>query len=83
MRSQLLGRPLGHDVATTLTPLGTEVNDPVRGLDDLEVVLDHDHRVPLVDQRLQRAQQRAYVVEVQARGRLVEDEERRQLPPLT
>lgn len=83
MCGQFLGRPLGHDVATTLTPLGAEVNDPVCGLDDLEVVLDHDHRVPLVDQRLQRAQQRTYIVEVQSRGRLVEDEERRQLLPLT
>ena len=30
--------------------LGTEVDDVVRGADDVEVVLDDDHRVALVDQ---------------------------------
>ena len=55
---------------------GAEVDDPVRGLDDVEVVLDHDHRVAVVAQPVQHGQQQLDVVEVQAGRRLVEDVER-------
>src|ERR1043166_7085037 len=40
-RCDLLGRPLGDDAAAALAALGTQVDHPVRGLDDVEVVLDH------------------------------------------
>uniref|UniRef100_A0A914YSX1 Uncharacterized protein n=1 Tax=Panagrolaimus superbus TaxID=310955 RepID=A0A914YSX1_9BILA len=51
----------------------TKVDDPVGGLDHVQVVLDHHHRVAFVAQLVQHAQQRFDVVEVQAGGRLVED----------
>ena len=43
------------------------------GLDDVEVVLDDDHRVALVDQPVDHQQQLADVLEVQPGGGLVED----------
>ena len=57
-------------------PSGPRSIDPVGGLDDVEVVLDHDHGVAVVAQAVQHAQQQVDVVEVQPRGRLVEDVER-------
>ena len=49
-RGHLLGRALGDDPASAVATLGTHVDDPVGVLDDVEVVLDDDHRVALVDQ---------------------------------
>ena len=40
-----LGRALGDDAAAALAALGAQVNDPVGGLDDVEVVLDDDQGV--------------------------------------
>src|SRR5579875_3722970 len=67
-----LRRPLGDHPAAALRP---EVDDPVGRLDDVQVVLDHDHGVALVDEALHDEQELAHVLEVQARRRLVEDVE--------
>ena len=71
----LLGRALGDHRAALVAALGPEVDDPVRRLDHVEVVLDDDDRVALVDQPAQHLEQPARVVEVQARRGLVEDVE--------
>ena len=70
------GVPDGDDFAAAVAAFGAEVDDPVGGLDDFEIVLDDDHRVALVDQLVQHFEQLRHVVEVQAGGRLVEDVER-------
>src|SRR4029450_8222879 len=49
--------------------------DPVRRGDDVEVVLDHDHAVALLDEAVEDLDQLRDVVEVEARRRLVEQEE--------
>jgi hypothetical protein len=53
-----------------------EVDDPVGGADHVEVVLDHEQRVAGGEQLAEGAQQLGDVVEVQAGGRLVEQEQR-------
>ena len=60
-------------------PSGPEVDDPVGGADDVEVVLDHDERVAGGEQLAEGAQQLRDVVEVEAGGGLVEQEEGRGL----
>jgi hypothetical protein len=65
-----------HDLAAAVAAFGAEVDDPVGGLDDFEIVLDHHHGVALLDQLVQHLEQLRDVVEVQAGGRLVEDVER-------
>ena len=72
----LLGRPLGDDPAAPVAPLGPQVDHPVGRLDDVEVVLDDDHRVALLLEPVEHLQQLADVVEVEPGGRLVEDVER-------
>src|SRR3954468_7186943 len=68
-----LGRAFGNDGAAPTPTFGTHVDDPVGGLDDVEVVLDDDDRVALLDQSRQNTQQLADVFEVQTGRRLVED----------
>ena len=71
----LLGRAGGDRHAALLAALRAQVDDPVGALDDVEVVLDHDHAVARVDEPLEHLQQALDVGEVQAGGRLVEDVE--------
>src|SRR6185437_5255470 len=40
----VLGRSDGDDLAARLAALGAEIDDPVRLLDHIEIVLDHEHR---------------------------------------
>ena len=72
---ELLGRADRDEVAAFLAPFGPEIDDPVGGLDDVEVVLDDEQAVAGLQQLLERRQQLRDVVEVQAGGRLVEDVE--------
>jgi ABC-type lipopolysaccharide export system ATPase subunit len=66
----------GDDLAPGLAALGAQVDDPVRLLDHVEVVLDHDHRVTGVDESLERLEQLVDVGEMQPGRRLVENVER-------
>src|SRR5215469_3480096 len=61
------------DAAAGVATFRTQVDDPVGGLDDFEIVLDDEHRVAGLDQCMQHIKELAYVIEVQAGGRLVED----------
>ncbi len=63
------------DLATAVAALGTEVDDPVGGADDVEVVLDHQQRVPCRQQLAERTQQLRNVLKVQSRRRLVKQEQ--------
>src|SRR5437870_8659075 len=70
-----LGRAFGDDLAAVDAAAGAKVDHPVGGLDDVEVVLDHDHGVAGVDQAVEDVEELADVLEVEAGGRLVEDVE--------
>ena len=65
-----------NDFSSGVAAFGTEVDDPIGGADDVEVVFDHDERVSGYDEFLQGAQKDFDILEMQARGRFVEDEER-------
>src|SRR5262245_23454143 len=60
------------DPAAGLAALGPEVDDPVRALDHVEVVLDDHERVAGVGEAIQHTHELADVLEVQTGGRLVE-----------
>ncbi len=68
-----LGGAGGDDLAAGGAAFGAQVDDPVGGLDDVEVVLDDDQRAAAVDELAEGDQELADVVEVQAGGGLVED----------
>ena len=69
----------GVPVATIWPPpfaaFGAEVDDPVGGFDDVEIVLDDEERAAAVDELAEGGEQFGDVVEMQAGGGLVEDVE--------
>jgi len=77
MFGQRRRRPLGDDGAAALAALGAQVEQPVGGGDQVQVVLDHQQRVAGVEQLLEGPEQLRDVLEVQAGGRFVEQEQGR------
>jgi len=73
-RGNFLGRTVRDNVTSFVPGFRAEVNDPISTLDDLEVVLDDQHRMTGIDETLKSLQQNADVVKVQAGGRFVEEE---------
>ena len=76
IRDKLFRCAFEQQLAATVTAFKAEVDQVVRAGDDLQVVLDHQDAVAVLDQVVEGLQQLGDVVEVQARGRLIEDEER-------
>ncbi len=72
---QLFGRAAGDDLAAGFAAFGPEIDEPIRGADHVQVVLDDEHGVTRIDQAAERAQQLRDVIEVQAGRRFVEEEE--------
>ena len=70
---ELLGRAFGDHLAAELARAGAEIDHVLRAADRVLVVLDHDERVALRVELLQRVEQDAVVARVQADRRLVED----------
>ena len=68
-----LRRALAHDETAAVAAFRPEIDDPVAGLDHVEIVLDDHNRVAAIDEAVQDFQQAANVLEVQAGGRLVEN----------
>ena len=56
--------------------LGSQVHDPVRIPDHVQIVLDHQDRIAGLHEAIQDIQQPLNVGKVQSRGRLVQDIER-------
>ena len=66
---------LGREAPAVGTAPGAEIDDPVARPHDVEVVLDHDDAPALLDQRVEGVDHVRRVFGVQARARLVDDEE--------
>src|SRR5436309_12256503 len=63
---------LRDNAPARLAAFRAEINDPVRGFDDIEVVLDDEQRVARGAEFEQHFQQLGYVREMQSRRRLAE-----------
>ncbi len=72
----LFRRATGNNVAAVDAGFGADVDDPIGGFDDVEVVLDHDDRVAQVDEPIEHFEQFGEVVEVQTGRRFVEQVQR-------
>ena len=71
----LFGCAFGDDVATGFPALGSKVDNPVGGFNDVEIVFDDDERAAAVDELAEGGEELGDVVEVEAGGGLVEDVE--------
>src|SRR5215208_6933348 len=52
----VLGCAGGDDRSAAISAVRTEIDDPVRRLDDIEVVLDHEDRVSAVHESMQHVE---------------------------
>ena len=76
MCRDLLRRTARDHFTATVAAFGPEIDDVVGALDDIHVVLDHDHRVTQVRQPSQHIKKHVDILEMQPGGGLVEDVER-------
>ena len=68
-------RTFGYDAAAAFPTLGAKMDNPVSGLDHVEVVLDDDERASTVDELAEGGEELGDIVKMQARGGLVKDVE--------
>jgi len=70
-----LRRAFGDDVPAVGAGVGPDLEDPVRGFEHVEIVLDHDHAVTAVDQGVQNREEALHVVPMQAGGGFIEEQQ--------
>ena len=75
MQQQIFRRTKRHYFTTCITALGTQIDEPIRRTDHIQVVLDHQQRMPRIQQLAQGTHQLGDVVKVQAGGGLVQHEQ--------
>ena len=71
----LLRGTRGDDLSALFAAFGTEINEPVGGFDDVEIVFDDKEGSASVEQFPESGEEFRNVVKVQAGGGLVEDVE--------
>src|SRR5712691_10636480 len=76
-RCDFLRRSLRDEATACFAGFRAEVDHPVRAFDNVEIVLDDNHRMAGIGEALENLQQHAHVVEMQASRRLVEKKKRR------
>jgi hypothetical protein len=71
-----LGRSaLRHNAATGVAAFGAQVDDPISGLDDIEVMFDNEQGMAGLNEALEGLEQHVHVMEVQTGGGFVKDEQ--------
>ncbi len=66
---------LGHDAAAGGAGFRADLENPVGGLEHVEVVLDDDDAVAAFDQRVEHAEQAFHVMAVESGGRLIKQQQ--------
>ena len=72
----LVWSTLGYYPTTLFATFGAKVDNVVGNLYNIEIMLDNNHRIAPIHQLIENANQTAYILEMEARSRLVEDVER-------
>jgi len=67
------GRSARDHLSSSFAAFRAEINDPVGRLDDVEMMLDHHHRIAQLHQTVQHVQQFADVFEVQPGCGFIQD----------
>src|SRR5690349_7332341 len=71
----LLGRALRDDLSAMLAALGTQIDEPVGGFDDVQIVFDDQQRVARGPEFKEDFEEFCDIVEMQAGGGFVENVE--------
>lgn len=72
---KVLGSRCSDDLTAGSSPFGTEVDDPIGGLDQIEVMFDDDDRIPAIDETLEDLKEHGDVGEMETGGGFVQDVE--------
>ena len=72
MPGNALRRAGSDDFTAPVSAFGAEVDNPVRGLDDIQVMFDHDDGIAVIAQLVQHPQQLFYVMEMQTRSGFIQ-----------
>ncbi len=67
------GRALGYDFAAFAAAFGSDVDDIICRLDDVEIMLDDEDRIALIDEFLQDAKEELNIGEMQSSSGFVEN----------
>ena len=73
--AHIFGGALGDDLTAFIAAIGAEVDEPIAGANDVEVVLDENDGMPRFEQLAQGPHEFGDVFEVQAGGGLVEQKQ--------
>ena len=73
---QSLGSSCRHHPAALIASLRPQIDDPIRALDHLDIMLNHNQALALVDKTMKHSEQSRDVVEVQAGGWFIKDKQR-------
>ena len=65
---------LGNDPAAIVASFRPQINHPIRGLDDIHVVLDHDEGVVGIPQPHKHIHQSGHIMKVQTGRRFIQNE---------
>ena len=68
-----LWRACCDDLPTAGASFGPQINNPVSGFDDVQIVLDDDDGVAAIPEPMQHLKELPYVVKVQTRSGLIKD----------
>jgi len=63
--AELLRRTFSHKLSTAVAAFGTQIDDPICDLDDIQVVLDDQNSIAGVHQGLQHIDQAVHISSVQ------------------
>src|SRR6185436_17988949 len=63
----------GHDLTTSIATLRPEINDPIRILDDIEIMFDHDHGIAGSDKPIEYVEQPLHVGKMKPGRRFIQD----------
>lgn len=72
----LLGRTFRDNLPALDPAFGAQIDDPVCGFDDVEIMFDDDDAVALLDEAVENFEEFADIFEMQAGGGLVQNVER-------
>ena len=65
-----------HDHSSSeIARIRAEVHHPIRGMNDIEIVFDHDHAVAGIGESLEDGQQHPDIVEMKSRGGFVKEKQ--------
>src|SRR6185503_11229093 len=70
----IFGYSFDHYLPARLAAFRSEIDDPIGGANEIEIMFDHEERMTFIDESLECLQQNANIIEVQAGGWFIEQE---------